>query len=57
MTNVQLHGLEIAKSYCCVFYLEEPETRMHLFCNSKFVDMLWCDVSHWLSVKFFYDFN
>ena len=30
---------------------------MHLFCNCKFVQMFWCDVSDWLSVKFFYDFN
>ena len=30
---------------------------MHLFCNCKFVDMFRCDVSDWLSAKFFYDFN
>ena len=30
---------------------------MHLFCNCKFVQMFWCDVSDWLSVKIFYDFN
>ena len=56
VTNVQLHGLEIVDSNC-VFCLEEPETIMHLFCNCKFVQMFWCDVSDWLSVKFFYDFN
>ena len=49
--------LEIVDSNCCVFCLEEPETIMHLFCNCKFVQMFWCDVSDWLSVKFFYDFN
>ena len=37
VTNVQLHGLEIVDSNCCVFCLEEPETIMHLFCNCKFV--------------------
>ena len=57
VTNVQLHGLEIVDSNCSVFCLEEPETIMHLFCSSKFVQMFWCDVSDWLSVKFFYDFN
>ena len=30
---------------------------MHLFCNCKFGDMFCCDVSDWLSVKFFYNFN
>ena len=30
---------------------------MHLFCNCRFVQMFWCDVSDWLSVKFFYNFN
>ena len=57
MTNVQLHGLEIVHSNYCVFCFKEPETIMHLFCNCKFVDMFWCDVSDWFSVKFFYNFN
>ena len=51
--NIQLHGLEIVVYFC----LEEPETIMHLFCHCKFVQMFWCDVPDWLSVKFFYDFN
>ena len=55
VTNVQLYGLEIVDSNYCVFCLEEPETIMNLFCNCKFVDMCWCDVSDRLSVKFFYD--
>ena len=54
---VQQHGLEIVGSTCCVFCLEEPKTIMHLFCNCKFVQMFWCDVSDWLSVKFFHNFN
>ena len=41
VTNVQLHGLEIVDSKCCVFCLEEPETIMHLFFNCKFVQMFW----------------
>ena len=57
MTDAQLHGLEIVDSNYCVFCLEEPETTMHLFCNCKFVDMFWYDMSDWLSVKFFYNFN
>ena len=57
VTNLQRHSLEIVDSNCCVFCLEESETIMHLFCNCKFVQMFWCDVSDWLSVKFFYDFN
>ena len=57
VTNVQVHGLETVDSSCCVFCLEEPETIMHLFCNCKFVQMFWCDVSDWLSVKFFHNFN
>ena len=57
ITNVQLHGLKIVDSNCCKFCLEEPKTIMHLFCNCKFVQMFWCDVSDWLSVKFFCYFN
>ena len=57
VTNVQLHGLDIVNSNYFVFCLEKPETIIHLFCNCTFVDMFWCDVSDWLSVKFFYDFN
>ena len=52
-----MHGLETVDSSCCVFCLEKPKTIMHLFCNCKFVQMFWCDVSDWLSVKFFHNFN
>ena len=56
VTNVQVHGLEIVNSNCCLFCLEEPEIVIHLFCKYKIVDTFWCDVSDSLSVNFFYNF-
>ena len=39
------------------FVSKNRKLSMHLVCNCKFVDMFRGDVSDWLSVTFFYNFN
>ena len=51
VTNVQLNGFGIVDKNHCVFCSENPGSIIHLFCEGKFVDNFWQDLSAWLSTN------
>ena len=36
-----MHGFGIIQSPFCSFYVQCPETTLHLFCLSQFMDQFW----------------